>query len=155
MAAATLNNLGPGLHTSAPAFQLPTCDRQVIGLDTLMGERGLLLGFTGDIWQPVTVRRMIWLQRHSAALRAQGIEIALLVSSPPHMLAGFRVSSALVLDFTLLADVDGETRQRYQIDAHGGLILLDNRQIIRGKWLALSERGWPQSHSLFQVCANL
>src|SRR5512134_850464 len=86
--------LGPRLNLGAPSFSVRDHTEQPQHLNDLMGEKGLVLGFIGDIWHEASVRRMLWLQRHAHQLLRTGCNMALLICDQPHMLYGFYVSSA-------------------------------------------------------------
>lgn len=142
--------LGPYLNITAPDFRLYNHDNQQNSLADLMGEQGLLLGFTGSIWQPASIRRILWLQRHAARFKREGVNIALLICDKPHTLYGFYLSTVTPLSFPLLADVDREVHLRFRMDRFAGLVLVDHRHLIRDKWLVPDERVWPREQELVQ-----
>jgi peroxiredoxin len=143
--------LGPLLNIAAPDFSVRDYTHQKVSLDDVMGERGLLLGFIGDIWMPASVRRILWLQRHAGVFMRSGVNLAMLICDQPHTLYGFRVSSPLPLEFPLLADVDHATHRLYNMDDLCGLILLDSSRTIRHKWLVPDERVWPNVNELLDA----
>lgn len=142
--------LGPRLNTPAPHFSLYNHQNQISTLDDLMGSRGLLLGFTGDIWQPASVRRILWFQRHHPRFTRAGVALALLICDKPHMLYGFYMSSETPLGFPLLADVDRLVHKQFNMERYAGLVLLDRNLTIRDKWLVPDERVWPKENELIQ-----
>lgn len=142
--------MGPSLDTPAPDFSLFNHENRKIHLKELAGTRGLLLGFTGDIWQPASVRRILWFQRHYPRFVRLGIEVALLICDKPHMLYGFYMSSVTPVGFPLLADVDRLVHKQFSMERYSGLVLLDRDLVIRDKWLVPDERVWPKEQELLQ-----
>ncbi len=142
--------LGPRLETIAPDFLLYNHENRKSALQELLGERGLIVGFTGDIWQPASVRRILWLQRHASKFARMGVNIALLICDKPYMLYGFNLSSVTPLSFPLLADVDRQIHIKFNMERFSGLVLVDKNQIIRDKWLVPDERVWPRESELVQ-----
>lgn len=147
--------LGPHLHTLAPDFRVGDHNQTSRQLDDLMGARGLILGFLGDIWLSASIRRIIWLQRHAGTFIREGFNVGLVIRDQPHMLYGFYISSPTPLEFPLLADVSGEVHRRYNMIDHPGLVLLDRSRIIRHKWLMPDERVWPKIQEMLDVLAAL
>jgi peroxiredoxin len=147
--------LGPRLKSLAPEFSLLNHEHRESTLQDMMGEKGLLLGFTGDIWQPASVRRILWLQRHTSRFVRHGINVALLICDKPHMLYGFYMSSVMPLEFPLLADDERSVHTRFSMQRHAGLILIDSHGIIRDKWLVPDERVWPNVQELLDAFQQL
>jgi peroxiredoxin len=142
--------MGPPLLAPAPEFTLYNHDHRPLTRQQVTGPRGLLLGFTGDTWQPASVRRILWLQRHAQRFQRQGVHIALLLCDQPHTLYGFYMSSASPLLFPLLADVDYKVHRAYRMEHYAGLLLIDAAGSIRDKWLVPDERVWPHAQELMQ-----
>ncbi len=147
--------MGPRLLTPAPEFALYNHEHRLLTREQVSGPRGLLLGFTGDTWQPASVRRILWLQRHAQRFQRLGVYIALLLCDKPHSLYGFYMSSASPLLFPLLADVDRRVHQIYSMDRYSGLVLIDAAGCIRDKWLVPDERVWPHAQELTQSFSAL
>jgi len=147
--------LGPQLNTPMMAFSLPDHANHCISLEHLMGKAGVLLGFIGDIWHPISVRRILWLQRHLSKFAEHGTPVALVVRDYPHTLDAFHTSSPLPVPFQLLADTDGGVHMHYQMDRHPGLLLIDRDLMLRQKWLMPDDRVWPKIHELLEATANL
>jgi peroxiredoxin len=146
---------GPIVSTLAPDFSLPDHNRKLHCLSNLIGEQGMLLGFIGDIWQPASVRRILWLQRHVSKFAMLGTPVALMVRDHAHTLYGFHSSSPLPVPFPLLADVDGKIHELYQMDKFAGLVLIDRNRVIRQKWLMSPEYVWPKLPELVQAAQLL
>ena len=147
--------LGPILHTTAPTFSLGDHSGKTYTLDNLMGANGLLLGFVGDIWQPTSIRRILWLQRHVSKFALMGTPVALLVRDHANTLYGFQVSSPLPVPFPLLADEDGRVHLDYHMDRYPGLLLLDYKKSINAKWLMPDDRVWPRMNELVKSIQHL
>ena len=152
---ATTLEMGPPVGLDAPAFSLMNHENHVMALSDLMGERGILLGFTGDIWQPASVRRILWLQRQHHQFTTYGVEIALLICDKPHMLFGYSMGSVRPLQFSLLADTDRRIHEAYRMTRYAGLVLLDHEYTIRDKWIVPDERVWPRAAELCAVFEQL
>ena len=144
--------LGPTITSTASPFILPDHNNIETQLNDLMGKSGLLLGFIGDIWQPTSVRRILWLQRHSIKFTRMGINIALLICDKPHMLYGFYMSTARPLEFPMLADVDRRVHRQFNMERYSGLVLLDQDLTITDKWIVPDERVWPKAQELLEAC---
>ena len=147
--------LGPHLKSLAPNFSLLNHEHRESTMRGLLGEKGLLLGFTGDIWQPASVRRILWLQRHSSRFARGGINVAMLICDKPHMLYGFYMSSVMPLEFPLLADDERKVHNQFSMERHAGLILIDYNGFIRDKWLVPDERVWPNVQELLDAFQKL
>ena len=149
---ATTLEMGPPVGLDAPDFSLINHENREVALPDLMGERGILLGFTGDIWQPASVRRILWLQRqHHQFTTQHGVEIALLICDKPHMLFGYSMGSVRPLQFSLLADAARQIHEAYRMTRYAGLVLVDNKQVIRDKWIVPDERVWPRAAELCAI----
>jgi len=140
--------LGPPLKTKAPDFSLVNHEEKSHSLDDLMGEKGVLLGFIGDIWQPTSVRRILWLQRHVQKFANLGTPVALLIRDHPFVLFGFHSSSPLPVPFPMLSDADGEVHRAFGMDRYPGLLLLDEQRVLQQKWLVPDDRVWPKLNEL-------
>ena len=143
--------LGPSLNRMMPNFQLRDHSGQCTSLDQIIGTDGVLLGFVGDIWQPTSVRRILWLQRHALKFALMGTPVALVICDHPHTLNGFCASSPLPIPFPLLADPDGSVHHEFRMSHHPGLLLLDNTYILRRKWPVPDDRVWPKLSELVQA----
>jgi alkyl hydroperoxide reductase subunit AhpC len=135
---------GPQLDQPAPEFTAQDHMRRPYHLNDLIGERGLVLGFIGDVWQQVSIQRIFWLDRHAHTFIKDGIKVALLIRDEPHMVYGFHASSSTQVEFPLLADARGDIHSRFNMSAHPGLVLIDGSGIVRQKWLVPDDRIWPK-----------
>jgi peroxiredoxin len=147
--------LGPQLNVPAPDFGVLSHTNNLMSLENLMGERGLVLGFTGDIWEPASVRRILWFQRHYPQFSRLNVNLALLLCNQPHQLYGYSMSSVTPLEFPLLADVNREVHALYNMERYAGLVVVDATGIIRDKWLMPDERVWPKAPELMAVLEML
>lgn len=143
--------LGPHLTAIAPDFRVPDHTKRPHDLGDLMGERGLLLGFVGDIWQPASMRRILWLQRHAQTFIQRGMNVALLIHDDVYTVYGFYVSSPTTPDFPLLADKDAKVHALFNMARNPGLVILDSTRVIRHKWLMPDERVWPKISELLHM----
>ncbi len=143
--------LGPRLDVVGPDFSLYDHAECLQSLDGLMGQRGLVLGFIGDIWQSASIRRIIWLERHAHSIIRTGYNVALLICDHPQTLYGFYVSSPTPPVFPLLSDVDRKVHQLYNMGMYPGMVLLDHQRQVRYKWLLPDERVWPKIQELQEV----
>ncbi len=147
--------IGPRLQTAAPDFCVLNHKNRAVSLDELMGNRGLALGFTGDIWQPASVRRVLWFQHHYAQLQKLEVNMALLICDKPHVLYGFSMSSLTPVEFPLLSDIDHTVHMLYNMCGYAGLVVMDNTFSLRDKWIMPDERVWPKPHELMTVLKML
>ncbi len=147
--------LGPQLNTSAPNVTPRDHTGQPIPLANLVGPKGLLLGFIGDIWQQVSVQRIFWLERHAHTFVHTGVNVALLICDEPHTLYGFYVSSLTPPDFPLLADENRDIHRQFSMTLHPGILLLDHNRVIRHKWLVPDDRVWPKIHEIQDTISTL
>jgi peroxiredoxin len=131
-------------ETRAQPFTLPDHNQDPRSLNDLIGRSGVLLGFIGDIWQPASVRRILWLQRQAHKFAMMGTPIAVIVRDYPHTLRGFHLSSPLPVPFPLLADVDGAVHRAYGLDRYPGLLLIDRNLLLCHKWIMPDDRVWPK-----------
>jgi peroxiredoxin len=148
-------HMGPYLQTAAPGFTLRNHENKETHLRQLFGEQGLLLGFTGDIWEPASVRRIIWMQRHYMQFCKKGVGSALLTYDKPVTLSGFSMSSQVPLEFPLLADADHAVHEQYNMTRYAGLVLIDSNLILRDKWIVPDERVWPRPAELITAIDRL
>jgi len=155
MIAYETTELGPVIGSQIQNFALPDHNNERQSILDLVGGTGILLGFIGDIWQPTSVRRILWLQRHLHKFALMGTPIALLVHDEPHTLYGFHSSSPLPVPFPLLADRDGSVHRSHAMDRHPGLLLLDHHLIVREKWLVPDDRVWPKINELMGAIESL
>ncbi|MDX1990841.1 MAG: redoxin domain-containing protein [bacterium] len=151
----TMKAAGPALGTQLPNFCLP--DHRKVGhsLNDLMGGVGLMLGFIGDVWQPTSVRRILWLQNQVHKFSMMGTPVALLVRDQPHTLYGFQMSSPMPVPFPVLADADGCVHSLYHMDRQPGLLLIDRNFVLRQKWVMTDERVWPKMQELIHAAQSI
>lgn len=123
---------------SAADFTALDALEQARPLRSLLGRRGLLLGFVGDVWMPSSVLLLRWLTRETTPLRRIEVATAALVGNAPHTLHGFLSASPLPPGFPLLADADRTLHALYNM-AHAGVILIDADLCIRGRWLMTAD----------------
>lgn len=147
--------LGPIVNSNVPTFSLLDHREKARSLDELMGMKGIMLGFIGDIWKPASVRRILWLQRHVQKFALMGAPVALVIQDFPYILDGFQASSPLPVPFPLLSDPDGSIHKAYRMDRHPGLLLVDRNHLLREKWLMPDDRVWPKIHELADSIQSL
>ncbi len=147
--------LGPINLTTCTNFSLKNHKSVAYTLDDLMGANGVLLGFIGDIWNPTSVRRILWLQHHVGKFALMGTPVAVLVRDLSETLYGFEISSPLPVPFPLLADEAGDVHQMYRMNRHPGLLLIDRNYTLREKWLMPPDRVWPNMKELIGAVQQL
>lgn len=136
------------LNRHAPDFALVDHRKVAHRLDTLMGDGGLLMGFVPDVWQPVNVRRILWLQRYAAPFRMLGTPVVIIAREHPQALAGFCRTSPLPVPLRLLADSDGAVHTAYGMFRQSGLVLLDRAGVVRTLWEVPPTGAWPTLKTL-------
>lgn len=144
------HELGPRINMPMPDFRLLNGERREQSTKDVMGEFGLLLGFTGDIWMPSTVRRILWLQRHARRVQAMGVNVAVIVRDQPHTLHAFTLSSPVAMEFPMLADPEGMTHALFNMDHNAGMLLISNRRVLADKWVMPDDRLWPRVQELIE-----
>ena len=113
-------------------------------LSGMMGENGVVLGFVGDIWNPVNIQRIIWLQKHAHSIHRSGYELALIARDKPSALYGYYVSSLTPPPFPLLSDLDGTIHRLFEMNDRAGMVVLDSTQVAHHKWEMPVDRIWPR-----------
>ncbi|MGJ3240757.1 MAG: redoxin domain-containing protein [Anaerolineae bacterium] len=108
-----------------PPFELKDHEGVAYHLDMLMGERGTLLGFTGDVWEVSSVRYVLWLQRQHFKLASKGIQCALIIPNQPYELNGFYLSIPRKITFPLLADPNRDLYDAVGMDKSGYMAIND------------------------------
>lgn len=141
--------IGPNIGMSAPNFKLEDHERCERDLNSLYGERGLLLGFIDSIWEPASIRRILFMQRHIHRFAAIGYSAALVVADKQYALYSFYMSSPMTVAVPLLADSKLEVHNLYRM-VHPGLIVIDTNNILQHKWLMPDERVWPKAQEIIE-----
>ena len=113
-------------------------------LSNMMGMNGIVLGFIGEIWNPVNIQRIIWLQKQAHSIHRSGYKLALITRDQPQMLYGYYVSSVTPLPFPLLTDVEGEIHTIFEMTGRSGMVVLDPLKVARHKWEMPADRIWPR-----------
>ncbi len=141
--------MGPKLYSQAPNFSIKDAEGNRVQLADLIGERGVLLAFVRNIWEPASIRRILYMQRHLQKFQSKGYNIALVIQDRQYSLWTFYMSSPMTVTVPLLADEDGAIHQSFNME-HAGLLLLDADANIRSKWLMPDERVWPKARDLLE-----
>jgi peroxiredoxin len=113
-------------------------------LSNMLGVNGVVIGFIGDIWNPVNIQRIIWLQKHAHSIHRSGHKLALITRDQPQMLYGYYVSSLTPPPFPLLSDVDGAVHSLFDMTGRSGMVVLDPMKVARHKWEMPADRIWPR-----------
>lgn len=104
---------GPAIGDRAPELDVVDADGNARTLDSLMGERGLVLYFNRSLdWCPICLRQTLELDASVDAFAEAGWSVAVLTYDPAAVLA--QVADRRGLSMTLLSDEGSET-----IDAYG------------------------------------
>jgi peroxiredoxin len=151
----SVHEIGPALGTALPNFRLADADLRPLSLDHLMGGSGLVLAMITDVWQPTSVRRIVWLRRHISKFALMGTPVALMACNDAGSLYGFQMSSSTPVMFPLLADTDGAVRRAYGMGRSAGLLLIDNDHVLRAKWLVNDDHVWPKMGEITQAIESL
>ncbi|MCU0498842.1 MAG: redoxin domain-containing protein [Anaerolineae bacterium] len=142
---------GPKINSIAADFELVDHQGKKQALVPLIGLNGLLLLFTGNIWQPSSVRRLLWLQRHVNRFALLGITAGAIIQDYQSSLRSFQMSSPIPVPFPLMADVDGLIQNAYQMHGQTGLVLIDYERVIRQKWLLPVDYMSPNMDEMLQA----
>ena len=114
-------------------FELQNHENVPYNFDMLKGERGILLGFTGDVWDVRCVRYVLWLQRQNFKLATQGVNCALIVPNQTYELNGFFMSIPRTISFPLLADPAKSLYDELSME-NPGYLLLNEDGDVKGRW---------------------
>lgn len=128
----------------APEFSVRDHAGKYQALSHMMGMNGLVIGFLGEIWNPINIQRIIWLQKHAHTILRGGYKLALVTRDQPHVLYGYYVSSLTPPPFPLLADESGEVHAQFEMLGRAGMIVLDRAKMARHKWEVPADRIWPR-----------
>lgn len=118
---------------SITSFTLNDHNNRSHELNFMMGEQGILLGFTGDVWDVSCVRYVLWLQRQAFKLATYGVHSALVAPNRPYELNGFFMSIPREIQFPLLADPRREVYDQLGMDNPGFVLLGRDREVL-GRW---------------------
>lgn len=138
-----------------PDFTLADYRQQQYNLAGLMGAKGVLLGFIGDVWLPANVRRLQWLQRYTPTLQRAGVMVATLIPNETHTLYNFYISSPVPPQFPLLADADRRVHRAYQLDHRATLLLVDHQRQLHETWCVTEKQIWIDVSLLLRAAARL
>jgi peroxiredoxin len=138
------------LNRPVPEFSLPDHSNKMFDLKTVMGTKGVLMGFLGDIWRPVSVHRIFGLQRAAKKFAALGWQTALIVRDQPATLRNFHASSPMPVPFPLLADAEGKAHNAYAVE-RPCLLLIDRDGILRAKWQMSPDIVLPETDAILDA----
>jgi peroxiredoxin len=102
-------------------------------LSMMMGEKGILLAFTGDVWDLSCVRYALWMQRQCFKLASAGLNAALIIPNHTYELNGFFMSIPRGINAPLLADPKYQVYGDFDM-ALQGFVLLNREGDILNKW---------------------
>lgn len=139
----------------AADFSLPDHKNAAHNLSKVMGKNGVMLGFLGDIWRPITLQRILGIQRYATRLAREGWGTALILKDQARTLANFHLSSPLPIGFPLLADTDGRTHEAYIMSSNVGLMLIDRAGMVRCKWYLSEPTILPALPEIQTIIATL
>ncbi len=132
------------LAQAAPEFSVRDHAGKTQTLSNMMGMNGVVLGFLGEIWNPINIQRIIWLQKHAHSIHRNGYKLALVTRDQPQVLYGYYVSSLTPPPFPLLADESGDVHAQFEMAGRSGMVVLDRSKIARHKWEVPADRIWPR-----------
>lgn len=138
------------LHRPMPDFNLTDSANQPFNLKAVMGAKGVLIGFLGDIWRPVSVHRILGMQRSAKKFAALGWQTALIVRDQPATLRNFHASSPLPIPFPLLADAEGKAHSAYGIE-RPCLLLVNRDGILCARWQMPPDIVLPETNAILDA----
>ncbi len=139
------------LERSTPEFNVRDHAGKYQSLSAMMGMKGLVIGFLGDIWNPINIQRIIWLQKHAHSIHRSGYKLALVTRDQPQVLYGYYVSSLQAPPFPLLADETGEVHALFEMVGRAGMVVLDRTKVARQKWEVPTDRIWPRLNDITAI----
>lgn len=96
-------SFGPAVGSTAPAITVTDAEGQTRTLDSLMGERGVVIYFNRSLdWCPICLRQTLELEAHVDAFAEAGWPVMVLTYDPADTLA--QVADRRGLSMTLLSD---------------------------------------------------
>ncbi len=125
----------------APQLDLSDCEYKQRDLSSVMGERGVIIGFIRNTWTPESIRRILFMQKYFRRFQAEGYNVCLVVADQPHTLHSFYLSSEVKVDVPLLADPQGTAHAAYEMDKPG-LVVIDSQQQVRAQWFVRPGHIW-------------
>jgi len=143
------------LVRTLPKFTLSDHKRTAHSIDDLMGPRGMLLGFIGDIWSPISIERILYMQVKAKKFAQIGFPAAIIVQGRVSTLANFMLNSPLVISVPLLADPDGKVQGQYEASKGTALMLIDRSHVLRYTWQVSDEKVWPPTAEVLTVANNM
>lgn len=143
------------LAQTTPEFSVRDHAGKTQTLSNMMGMNGLVLGFLGEIWNPVNIQRIIWLQKHAHSIHRSGYKLALVTRDQPQVLYGYYVSSLTPPPFPLLADEAGDVHAQFEMAGRSGMIVLDRSKIARHKWEVPADRIWPRLSDITGILESM
>lgn len=138
----------------ATDFELYDHENRLYRLGIVLGENGLLLGFTSDIRDLNGMRRLMWLRRQVYNLAMIGIHAALIIPDESYMLSDFYISSLLSVPFPMLADPAKRVHEAYAMH-QPGLLLIDRDRQIQRQWLLDNYTIAPPVDELMSVAQDI
>ena len=120
-----------------------------------MGPEGMLLGFIGDIWRPISINRILTMQKEASKLAARGLSVAIVIRGRVNTLTNFIINTPVPVTLPLLADPDGMVQATYRTHMSPGLLLLDRRRVMRFRWLLTDELLWPMMDDVLKAASSL
>lgn len=150
-----VSDLGPQKYIEAPNIAALNHDRKSLPIHSLAGSSGFFLGFVNNLWDSITIRRIMWMQRHAHKFNMNGVHTALVCLDDCHTLYDFYISSREPLPFTLLSDSQGTIHDAYNFRNRAGLVLTDHQLVVQQTWLMSADRVWPRMHELLRAIENI
>jgi peroxiredoxin len=138
------------LYRPVPNFNLTDSAGRPFDLKAVMSTKGVLLGFLGDIWRPVSVHRIFGLQRSVRKFTALGWQVALVVRDQPVTLRNFHASSPLPIPFPLLADAEGKAHNAYAVE-RPCLLLINHNGLLCAKWQMSPDVVLPETDAILDA----
>lgn len=146
---------GPVLNLKVAEIVLTDQSQRTHSIATLTGSRGLLLVCLSELWQPVNVRRVLWLQRHAANLALMGVPPAAIVQATPNAVQTFSHTMPFPLTFSVLADPLASAAVQYNLAGRGCIMLIDPRGVLRSKWVLPDTIAWPKMSEILHAVQTI
>jgi len=138
----------------APDFHLQDCEYNERDLHSIMGERGVVIGFIKNTWTPESIRRILFMQKYFRRFKAEGYNVCLVVADQPHTLHSFYLSSEVKVDVPLLADAGERAHQAFDMD-RPGLVVVGRDHSIRAKWFVRPGHVWMRPKKIVDKLSQL
>jgi peroxiredoxin len=142
----------PLIQHPAPIFTLADDTNQLMSLDDLMGEQGLLMGFVYGTYCPTCLETYHRLALDGARFTALQVQVALASLDDWRTSQTFKRTMRHPLPFPILSDVDGMVHKQYNSYHNSAtfVFIAPNGMVVSG----IQENQYPGTRRLLDMCID-